>query len=139
MEMAVGIGLTVILGGALVSMGVLAIRASNLARMKARALRYAEEGIEVARRTRDNISPFSLEALYDECESKNCCVGNNGLLYSSGCGNPEELDGGIFNRTITVSRDPDEPDKKAHVEAEVTWEGGKKSVGLETFLTAWSE
>ena len=141
-EMAVGIGLTVILGGALVSMGILAVKASNLARMKAKALRYAEEGIEVSRSTRDNVSSSSLELLFDECEGKNCCVSDEGLLYSStagGCTDPEELEGGIFARTITISRDSDNPDEKAHMEVEVSWENGKKSVKLETFLTAWRE
>jgi type II secretory pathway pseudopilin PulG len=69
-EVAVGIGLTVILGGALVSMGVLAIRASNSARRKAMALRYAEEGIEVVKRKRDEVSTTDLSSLFTWCNVK---------------------------------------------------------------------
>lgn len=134
-EMAVGIALTAILGGSLISMGILAVRASNLARMKAKALRYAEEGIEVARRTRDQMSPSSIESLLDACpEGTNCCV-VGGVLSSVGCGAAEELEGGIFSRTISVE---EIEDRKARVTVEVTWESGQKSVGLETFLTAWA-
>lgn len=137
-EMAVGIGLTVVLGGALVSMGILAIKASNLARMKAMALRYAEEGIEVSRRTRDNVSPSSLEFLFDECEGTKCCVNDMGLLSSVGCTPPELLgENEIFQRMITIVSE--EGGDRARVEVEVSWRGGKKSVKLETFLTAWKD
>ena len=139
MEVAVGIGLTVILGGALVSMGILAINASNSARMKAKALRYAEGAIEVVRRTRDNISTSSMEQMYTDFvgEDKNCCILDNSL--SAGCG-PETLEN--FERVITLT-DASEggANDKIKVEVEVSWRerGREKSVKLETFLTAWSD
>lgn len=132
-EVAVGVALTLILGGALVSMGILALRVSNQARMKAKALRYAEEGIEVARRTRDSISFFSLEDLFSECEGTKCCVREGRL---SSCTPPESLEDGIFERMITITRE--EEGKRAHITVKVSW-GRDKEVRLETFLTAWRE
>lgn len=140
-EMAVGVGLTVLLGGALASMALLAFRVSNTAKMKAEAARYAEEAIEVARHTRDSTSPSSLEILFSECVGKaNCCVSADGLLYSAGCSDPEAL--GVFKRKITVTDDSvNEPNDRVLIKVEVYWaEGGLgKSVSLETYLTAWSE
>ena len=136
-EVAVGIGLTVVLGGALVSMGILAIKTSNLARMKAKSLRYAEEGIEVARRTRDNLSTSSLMQMYNDFvgEDKNCCVLDNSL--SAGCG-PETIEN--FERKIKLTDASSGGDNdKIKVEVEVSWKSGKKSIKLETFLTAWSD
>ena len=135
-EMAVGIGLTVVLGGALVSMGVLAINASNSARMKARALRYAEEAVEVIRRTRDDLSTASLEQMYTEFVGKSCCLVDSSL--SAGCG-PETKEN--FIRTITLTDASGGANDKIKVEVEVSWKerGRDKSVKLETFLTAWTD
>lgn len=138
-EMAVGLALVAILAGSLVSMGILAIRTSNLARMKAKALRYAEEGIEIARKTRDQISPSSLGSLLSACpvDASNCCV-VDGLLFV--CLLPEDLEGGIFIRTIDVGEVVGVPaEEKVLVTVEVTWQNGEKSIDLKTFLTAWAD
>jgi type II secretory pathway pseudopilin PulG len=147
-EVAIGIGLTLILGGALVSMGVLAIRASNSARMRAMALRYAEEGIEVVKRKRDEVSTTDLSSLFSWCnvgvgESSTACFVNEDseLVTEATDGGPADITP-LKERIVTLTDDSDPPggSNRLKVRVEVTWQEGtlEKSATLETYLTAWS-
>jgi len=116
-EVAIAVGVAVIIIGALVSLAVSATHSSRFARDHTQAAKLANEGLENVRRVRDSSASWS--------------------AFLTAAGGEETL--GIFTRTTTVEEI--EVGKKARATVAVAWtdSNGEHTVSLVSYFTNWQK
>lgn len=115
-EVVIALSLVSIIVLALVKVTISSIQNSSFARDQQIATRYAQEGIENARK------------LKEEKEIE---------FWSKNGSEEETID--IFTRTVTYTPVPGEEDQKMEIQVVVTWEDtkGTHQSDLNTYLTRW--
>lgn len=137
-ETAVGIGLLLLIGGALVTLGLQALSAANSAKLKNQATLYAQEGLELVRRTRDTQDNFFagfcgsyIVNLGSDCDNLGLCL-KFGLEERL----PSDETAGVFTRNILLDSCSND---RSEVTVTVSWQekGQARSVVVKTILTNW--
>ncbi len=135
-ESVVAIGLASVIVSAIVGMVVSAIASSTAAKSRTTATRYAEEGLEVARLTRDRNSWASFYPSYVNASVWH--VGATNTLVTS-------TDTGIisvYTREIrfTNASSPTTNNDRVQVDVQVKWidKGKNEVVQLVSYLTKWA-
>ncbi len=138
-EVTIALAILVILGGAVVTIGVSSVNTASQSRMQAKATRIAEEALEIARHTRDQELNGSVEGLL-AMTGTNACVTSPPDLKLEACAadSPSQTVDDVFTRTIVVKQDADSGG--ALITVTITWgdAGSNKTVELETLLTEWN-
>lgn len=134
-ETLVALALASVVLTAIIGMVVAAVATANTAKSRTTATRYAEEGIEVTRRARDETLWRTFYSTY---------VGNNtwhvdpSYNLTTGGG----LDLSPFSRSINITdaSTPNGAKNRVQVVSVVTWidKGKTQKVQLDTYLTDWS-
>lgn len=137
-ETLVAIALVSVVLTAVVGMVVSAVATSTLSKSRTTATRLAEEGIEVARKTRDRTDWDSFYNAYVNSNSwKVDLVAGDIILNTSGSSLPTAP----FTRTVTFSNAsvPVGGRDRVQVISTVTWndKGKIQEVKLVSFLTKW--
>lgn len=137
-EMIVVIGMVVLLTTGIVAGTTASLSRSETSQVRSNALSFAQEGIELARKTRD--SGWDAFALMGESETT-YCVGSDGAWGASPCTVPN-IDN-KFTRSITLKLIPipAKPTmKEMNVTSRVAWgdtTNSSNAVQLTTYLTGW--
>ena len=131
-EMIVIIGMVVLLATGIVAGTTVSLSRSKTSQVRSNALSFAQEGIELARKTRD--SGWDAFALMGESETT-YCVGSGGAWGASPCMVPN-IDN-KFTRSITLQP---APGSGISVTSKVVWgdtTNPLNKVELTTYLTQW--
>jgi len=138
-EMVVVIGMVVLLVTGIVAGTTVSLRRSETSQRRSNALSFAQEGIELARKTRD--SGWTAFALLGSSETT-YCVGSDGLWNPSSPCSPN-IDN-KFTRSIMLHiipiPDTDPPMDEMKVTSRVAWgdtTNPLNTVHLITYLTGW--
>lgn len=133
-ESVVAIALASIVLTAIVGMVVSAVATSTLSKSRTSATRYAEEAVEVARKTRDRTD---WDNFYNTYVNSTAWKVDGTLNLTSGDG----LSIAPFTRTVSFTNASSPPGARdrVQVEVKVTWldKGQTQEVALVTFLTEW--
>jgi type II secretory pathway pseudopilin PulG len=143
LEVIIVVAVVILMVSGLVVGTVTSLKTTNFASSKSQATKYAQEGIELARRERD----ASWYEFYSQ-RDKTFCVNQSGTFLSESlCSSSlNRLDGaspGIFTRIVqyTWNGSPGQPGEAPRMEVTVTvsWEDGSGShkSQLSTFFTQW--
>ena len=134
-ESVVAIGLAAVVVTAIVGSVVTSLASSTSAKSRTTATRYAEEGIESARLTRDSLSWSSFFGLVN---SSVYHVGSDFKLTTSTDTNISSL----YTRAISLANisNPPGSNDKVQVTVTVTWNdrGKTETVTLVSYLTKWA-
>jgi hypothetical protein len=108
------------------------LRFGQSSRLRSAAVKYAQEGIELARQYRDSHAWSEFYAFADP-GSTWCLAKDNVWVEDSGSGCT--LIDNTFTRTVTFSWN----DPLVQVSVDVTWQDGSRpgELSLETYLTQW--
>lgn len=135
-ESVVAIGLASVIISAIVGMVVSAIASSTAAKSRTTATRYAEEGLEVSRLTRDKNSWTTFFANYVNASVWH--VGSSNVLVTS----PDTGVTSVYTREIrlTNTSSPLTNNDRVQVDVQVKWidKGKNEVVELVSYLTKWA-
>jgi len=132
LELIISIGVVVFVMLGLVVAVTSSLRFSQASRNRSRAVKYAQEAIEITRQLRDaNLWDTFLG--YSGMTSKVWCLSKE-RVWTIEDGNCAPLDG-IFSRNVTLTWD----DPIVRVQADVSWQDGNRVLHsqLDTYLTQW--
>ncbi|MDO8451443.1 MAG: hypothetical protein Q7S76_01075 [bacterium] len=99
-EAVIAVGMVIILTTGLVVATVTSLKAAQFARMKTRATKYAQEGIELTRKLRDDGWP-AFQA-YGTVGGKNWCLKSDGTWVDTASCAPADFIDGIFARNVVM-------------------------------------
>lgn len=137
LEVIVATGVAVLLIGGLVVGTTVSLRTSQYGERRSRGIKYAQEGIELTRSSRDGLpwdEFIAKDTNPDEAGGTVTCLGSNGA-YSSG---PCDVNiGTTFTRSVSFNWNNTEG--RMEVSVSVSWnEAGKTTdVTLDTYFTKW--
>ncbi len=147
-EVLVAIAIVTLVLVAIVSRSVEAVRNANYARNQVLATRFAQEGIEWARRERDRMSWANYTAALDAADVTYCVpdvlTGDIEVLTGGACNNGTPADfiaGTIFLRDVRFQLQTPASGEFVEVAVSVTWEDsiGPHAAQLHTNLSEWSD
>lgn len=132
LELIVSIGVVVFVMLGLVVAVTSSLRFSQASRYRSRAVKYAQEAIEMTRQLRDT-NLWDTFIAYAGVTPKVWCLSKTGV-WTPEDGNCQPLDG-IFSRNVTLTWD----DPLVRVQADVSWQDGSRVLHsqLDTYLTRW--
>lgn len=137
LEIIVAAGVAVLLIGGLVVGTTVSLRTSQYGERRSRAIKYAQEGIELTRSSRDGLpwdAFIARDTNSNEAIGTITCLGSDGVYASGPCG---VNIGTAFTRSVSFNWN----NTKGRMEVTVTvsWnEAGKTTdVTLDTYFTQW--
>ena len=132
LELIISIGVVVFVMLGLVVAVTSSLRFSQASRNRSRAVKYAQEAIEMTRQIRD-ANNWDTFVAYSGVTPKVWCLSKTGV-WTIEDGNCAPLDG-IFSRNVTMTWE----DPIVRVEADVSWQDGSRVLHsqLDTYLTQW--
>ncbi len=132
LELIISIGVVVFVMLGLVVAVTSSLRFSQASRNRSRAVKYAQEAIEMTRQIRDT-SPWDTFLGYTGSTSKSWCLSKEGV-WTPVDGTCVPLDG-IFTRTVDLTWN----DPIVVVGVDVSWQDGSRVLHsqLDTYLTQW--
>ena len=132
LELIISIGVVVFVMLGLVVAVTSSLRFSQANRNRSRAVKYAQEAIEITRQLRDaNLWDTFLG--YTNMTSKVWCLSKE-RVWTVEDGNCTPLDG-VYTRNVTLTWD----DPRVIVNVDVSWQDGSRVLHsrLDTYLTQW--
>lgn len=132
LELIISIGVVVFVMLGLVVAVTSSLRFSQASRNRSRAVKYAQEAIEITRQLRDaNLWDTFLG--YTNMTSKVWCLSKE-RVWTVEDGNCTPLDG-VYTRNVTLTWD----DPRVIVNVDVSWQDGSRVLHsqLDTYLTQW--
>ena len=132
LELIISIGVVVFVMLGLVVAVTSSLRFSQASRNRSRAVKYAQEAIEITRQLRDgNLWATFLD--YTGQTSKTWCLSSDGV-WTVENGSCVPLDG-IFTRNVVLTWN----DPQVLVHVDVSWQDGNRVLHsqLDTYLTQW--
>lgn len=133
LELIISIGVVVFVMLGLVVAVTSSLRFGQSSRSRSRAVKYAQEAVEITRQLRD-VNTWDTFFAYTGASTKTWCLNKDGAWYVDGSPSCDILDG-IFSRLVTLTwQDP-----IVHVQVNVSWQEGDhvSHSTLETYLTEW--
>ena len=132
LELIVSIGVVVFVMLGLVVAVTSSLRFSQARRNRSRAVKYAQEAIEITRQLRD-ANLWDTFLAYTNMTSKVWCLSKE-RVWTVDDGNCVRIDG-IFTRNVTLTWD----DPRVLVHVDVGWQDGNRVLHsqLDTYLTQW--
>lgn len=133
LELIISIGVVVFVMMGLVVAVTSSLRFGQASRYRSRAVKYAQEGVELTRQLRD-VNVWESFLSFADTTPKEWCLDKSGTWSIVGGNACAPLDG-IFTRIVTLTwQDP-----LVRVQADVSWQDGSRVLHsqLETYLTNW--
>ncbi len=134
-EAVVVIGIVILLVTGLIAGTTSSLKATQSSRARSKAVKYAQEGLELARTLRDQgWATF-------EAKVGTWCIGQDNVwpvTPSASCAsNITDQENNVFTRGVTIT--PDAPNQRVVVVADVSWiEGSQtRTTQLKTYFTRW--
>ncbi len=137
LEVIVATGVAVLLIGGLVVGTTVSLRTSQYGERRSRAIKYAQEGIELTRSSRDKLpwdEFIAKDTNPDEAVRTVTCLGSDGVYASGPC---IVNIGTLYTRSVSFNWN--NTNDRMEVSVAVSWnEAGKTTdVTLDTYFTQW--
>ena len=131
LEIIVATGVAVLLIGGLVVGTTVSLRTSQYGERRSRAIKYAQEGIELTRNLRDEF-PWDAFIAYDT--GTVTCLGSDGSYVAGPC---IVNIGTLYTRSVSFNWNS--VDNRMEVTVAVSWNeaGRAQDVTLDTYFTQW--
>lgn len=144
LEIVVATAVAILLITGLLVATSVSLRTSQNGQQRSKALKYAQEGIELTRSLRDSLDWASFTA-YDPnagSASTTWCLVAAGNWKQGACDPVVDAIDGVYTRAVTFEwndRDSDPNKYRMEVTVTVSWDqaGQTKSVTLATYFTQW--
>ncbi len=136
-EVVVAFGVVIVIVTGLLSATIMSVNATRIGKMRTKAIKYAQDGLELSRSLRDNNVWPVFQADYSGGTTLTWCVDNISTwpAISGACSVPN-IDS-IFTRNVTFTWDS--VNEQMDVKSSVTWQEGTttKTSEFTTTLTQW--
>lgn len=137
-ETVVALGVIVLVISAMVSLGIVSLRATSSAKFAAIAKNLADEELELLRVYRDNVPWSTFETAIGNCSITTCYVSLGPPISITSAITETVTSGGIdFTRWFTVDATAD----VIYIVSNARWTdfGGEHTTTAETFFAPWRE
>lgn len=134
LELVLALGVIAVVLTGLVSAVTSSLRYSQSSQLRSRGVKYAQEGLELARKLRDS-NTWDIFAAYSGSGSSSWCLSESGVWSPNGGSGCPIASGSTFWRTVTFTWN----DPIMDVVSEVSWADrlASSTVSFRTYFSQW--